>query len=80
MFYVYEIRSKFIKHKAHSRNVAIHVLETYNSKREELWCVMMDKETYERNYGYGQSYSSLRDNTYSGASNSFGLYDHDRSI
>ena len=50
-YYVYSIMTKKIVHKAHSRNVAIHVLEIYNKKRGELGFAMMDKETYIKNYG-----------------------------
>lgn len=49
-YYVYSIHTKRIVNKNSSRNVAIHVLNTYNKKRGELGFAMMDKETYMRNY------------------------------
>lgn len=61
MFYVYEIRSKKIRLKSHSRNVAVFNLESLNDKRGELWCAMMDSETYEKNYGNGKYSGNVRD-------------------
>lgn len=49
-YYVYSIHTKRIVNKNSSKNVAIHVLNTYNKTRGELGFAMMDKETYERNY------------------------------
>lgn len=54
-YYIYSIKTKRIVHKASSKNVAIHVLSTYNKKRGELGFAMMDRETYERNYGNGNN-------------------------
>lgn len=51
MYYVFSIWTKKIVHKAHSYNVGIHVLETYNKKRGTLGFAMMDEETYIKNYG-----------------------------
>lgn len=48
---IYSIKTKRIVHRASSKNVAIHVLETYNKKRGELGFAMMDNETYKLNYG-----------------------------
>ena len=50
-YYVYSVRTKKIYNKNNSKNVALHVLNTYNKTRGEFGFAMMDKETYERNYG-----------------------------
>lgn len=49
-YYVYSIHTKRIVHKCKSKNVALHVLETYNKKRGELGFAMMSKEHYKLNY------------------------------
>jgi len=50
-YYVYSVRTKKIYNKSSSKNVAIHVLITHNKTRGEFGFAMMDKETYDKNYG-----------------------------
>ena len=50
-YYVHSVRTKKIYNESHSKVVALNVLERYNKTRGELGFAMMDKETYERNYG-----------------------------
>jgi hypothetical protein len=50
-YYVYSVMTKKIVHRCSGKNVAFHVLSTYNKQRGELSFAVMDKETYEQNYG-----------------------------
>lgn len=57
-YYVYSVRTKKVYHKASSKNVAITVLNNYNKTRGEFGFAMMDKETYEKNYGSNEIQSN----------------------
>lgn len=53
-YVIYSIKDKVVRHKTHSRATALYTLEIYNKQRGELSFAMMDKATYERNYGNEQ--------------------------
>lgn len=50
-YYVYSVRTKKIYNTSHSKAVALSVLDRYNKTRGEFGFAMMDKETYDKNYG-----------------------------
>ena len=51
MYYVYEVRSKKVRFKSHSKNVALYNLNMLNQRRGELGFALMPQQDYERNYG-----------------------------